>query len=351
MSLTPESIVTIYADLMAFIIAFGLLFLAMQYRVGKDVHAGRLFMTMLVSLMFNAVTNGFSYAFHHQSFGWSAPVRMIMPTLAEISALFTLFAWFLYADYKVYGSWDRTKYLGKYFQIPVIVFEGLCIINIFYGFMFTVDENMVFVARPLFYVMMLAQYFYGVFPVVMILHYIRLHGKLHFFHLWPVVGPVVVSSIFTLLSPYSARAFGFAIALVFLYFSYIDRWRFDDFESGFYNKHYVDYLLATAEKENWDYHSAIFFDVDSTCEGLYEIFRQEVPNGGEIIRVAPLRFLLFSKSSKASMTKLLSAMILESANEYDERHPDSEPIDMVVSYIIRGRDESLEDFMRMAAAE
>ncbi len=349
MSLATDSILTIYSDTMAYILVIGLMFFSNQFKVGKDQHANTLFFRLCVLTLVNALSNGISYALHHQVTGWPMPVRMIMPTIAEYSTLLVMFGWFLYCDYKLYKSWDRSRSIYRIFQIPVFVMGALCVINMFTGIMFDVWEDHTFHGKFLFYCLTVLQYIYGIFPVLSIIRYIKTHGRLHFFNITPVVVPVLTAAIFTLLTNYSARSLGFAIALVFLHMSYINLWRFEDRESGFYNGQYINHILTLTRENKLDYHSVIEFETANTPDEFYNILRTEMPGKAEVIRMSKNKFLLFSESPKTSMIQLLSSMIQDSADEYDEQHLDEPPIDLLISYHVRRKNESAEDFIRHIA--
>ncbi len=350
MKIVAESIVTIYSDTMAFLLTGGLLFIASSFRAKKDEHSNKLFFLLCVFTMVNALSNGASYMLHHQNLGWPVFARMILPSIAELSTLCGMFMWLIYIDYKLYESWDRTRFVEKYFRLPIIVFGCLFVINLFTGVMFTVNENFEFVATSLFYVVMIFQYGYAVTPIITYIRYYTMHGKKHFFHISPMVIPAAVAAVFTLLSNYSARAFGFAIALVFIYFSYINRWRFDDPETGFYNKRYISHVMAMARDGKKDYHSAMIFEVKNIPIQLINILKAEVPENGEIIRIEKNKLLLFSESSKSSMIRALSALIKDDTDEYDRTHED-EPIDLDVLYSLRKRNESSEDFVKRTESD
>ena len=344
MNVSTESIVTVYADTVAFVLVLGLLFMASTFIGKKDEKSSGLFSLLSVLTMINSLSNGISYMLHHQNLGWPFAVRMIMPTIAEFSTLAVLFVWLVYIDYKLYGSWDRTKQVEKIFRVPVIIFLVLSVINIPTGIMFEVAEDFTFVAKPLFYVFSVVQYAYGILPIVSYVRYIKNHGYQHFFHIAPVVVPVFSAAIFTLLSSYSARSLGFAIGLVFLYFSFINRWRFDDDETGYYNRKYLNHIKVLCREKMADYHSAMIFEVSYMADELKNIFKAEVPSDGEIIRIGERKLLLLSESANSSMISALSDMIMDDTDEFDEAHPEA-PIDLSAFYVIRRKNESAEDFI------
>ena len=348
--IAPVSQPTLYMDAMAIVICIGLIVLGARNLNGRDRNAEKLFGLMLVFLIINGLTNAISYSFHFNTPGWSAPVRMIFPTIAELTILYACFAWMMYVDYKLYGSRDRILRHYSLFQIPVIAFTVMAVINLFTGFMFVVDENMQFVWNIGFYFLCFAQYFYGGYPAFLLIRHALNHRKNQFFHIWPTVAPVVLTAVFTLVTPYSPRCLGFTTAVVFLYFSYVERWRFNDQESGFFNRHYVDYLLELEEAKLPNYNSVLIIYAENVNKELFSILESDTPYGGELIRASEHLFLLFSESGRLSSIKLLSSTFRKEAEDHDKTHPDDAPIDMVVSYTIREKGQTIKDFVQMAAA-
>ena len=348
--IAPVSTLTIYLDATAVIICVGLLVLGARSIKGRDRTSERLFGGMLLSLIVSGIANSISYACHYNHLGWPAPLRMVFPTISELTILYYCFIWMLYVDYKLYGSRDRLLRTYRYFQIPVLTFTVLSVVNLFTGILFTVDENMLFIWKTGFYFFCVAQYFYGLYPVFLMIRHALTQKRIQFFHIWPTVVPGVVSALFTLLTPYSARCLGLTIAVVFLYFSYVERWRFNDRESGFFNRHYLDYLLELPEDQLPDYKSAVLIYAEHVDKGLFSILQSDIPFGGELVRLSENLFLLFSESGKTSSVKLISAMFREEAEEHDKNIPEEAHINLVVSYTMRQPEEPVKEFMRMAAA-
>ncbi len=350
MSIAPDSLVTVYGDTMAFLLLLGLLFHAMVFRHKKDARSYGLFTLLCLITMLNALSNGISYSLHHREIPCPETVRMIMPSIAEFSTLAITFLWLVYIDYKLYDSWERTGYVARVFGTPVALILLLFIVNIPTKFMFAVTSDFTFVSAPEFYIVTAAQYIYGILPIIAYIRYVINHGYKHFFHIAPVVIPTFVSALFTLLTSYSARAFGFAIAIVFLYCSYINRWRFDDDETGFYNRNYINHLKALARGRKADYKSAIIFAADYMAPELKEIFKAEVPKDGEIVRIEKDQLLLLSESTNVSMLEAMSGMIAEGAENYDREHPER-PIALSSFYVLRKKNESSEEFIRRINGE
>ena len=109
MSIAPNSIVTVYADLMSYVLVIGLLFLVTKNKLGNDKNAAQIFTWLCILTSINALSNGISYAFHGQSLAVAQPIKLILPTIAEYSSLLVLFSWSLYVDYMLYRSVDRSR--------------------------------------------------------------------------------------------------------------------------------------------------------------------------------------------------------------------------------------------------
>ena len=329
-SVAEISVVTVYSDLMAFVLAFGLEFMYHRYRRWKDRMGDSIFLQLCILTMVNAIANGISYAMHYNPLPWPDPIKRLFPTISELTVLVLLYVWFLYVDYKLYGSRDRIRAVRKWFRTPLLIMAGLLFINLFTGFIFTMDENSLFTARPLFYVVTIVQYTYGAFPIATMIRYIWLHGKVKFFDLVPVAAPVISASLFTLFTEYSARAFGFAVALVFLHCSYANLFRFCDGESGFYNGDYFEQYKRDVEKKKKHCAAIMYFEVQNPVPEFFSILRQELPKEGEIMRIDPHTFLLPLETGNASMQKLMTSMIEEDVGEYEENHPGEPPIGLTI---------------------
>lgn len=348
MNIADSSIVTIYSDIMAFVLVMGLLYMYHRYRIGRDEHADELFDKLSVITMINAVVNGLCYMLHGQPTDLPAVLRRILPSMAELSVLVIVYIWILYVYYRIYGSWDRVIRLRKGYALPVLFFTAATLINLTTGILFDVDERWIFVAKPLFGFMTATVYVYGFLPVFLVLWYEKHHGKLHFFHISAIIVPGLVAALLTLLTEYSARALGFAVALVFMHISYNSRWRFEDSQSGFFNRQYLAHILDLVRTGEKNYKIALVFETGKEEKAAYEILRAELPKDSEVIRIDREKLLLFSESRDSSMVALLSSLINEAVEEYEKEHPDGGAVDMKVSGKLRKRNESAVEFVQRA---
>ena len=347
-AISDRSIVTICSDIMAFILVFGLIWICRAYKYGRDKSVDRLFRALCFSTMINAASNAFSYAMHGQVLNWPMPLKLLPPTIAEMSALVVLYVWMLLIDYKIYRSRDRIRSVQRQFVIPLLVFAFLCLTNLFSGFLFYMDEQSYFVGGPLYILVTLAQYTYALLSVVVVIHYYRLHGRPHFFYLAPIMIPNIVAGLFTLFTAYSARSMGFGVAIMFLLFSNINRWKYDDAESGFFNRHYVEHIENLIKDGKRGYRGAVSFTCQNANQRLFDILREELPKDSEIIRTGKNRFVVLTEVSKPSTLEMLAELPMESAFEYDNLEPGGSVIDLKAEAVIKRSGESTPDFVKRA---
>lgn len=317
--IVDQSIVTVYTDIMSFVLAMGLLFLFKRYHRWRDKTGDKLFTALCALTMFKAFTNAVSFALHYQHTGWPLPLRLLFPTLAELSVLLGMFVWFLYVDYSIYESWDHVRDIQKHFGIPVLICVGLFVHNYFTRAFFTVDESMLFQPKPLFTLIVVIQYSYGVLSILAVVRYVIRHGRIRFFSIMPVLVPVIAACLFTIFTPYSARAFGFALALVFIHFSGMNKWRFHDSESGFYNRQYLVSLMDLIRTGKRNYQGALCLKAKSPSQEFYGILRMELPKDAELICKERGNYILFTENAQLSSLEFISSVVSEAVEGAEER--------------------------------
>ncbi len=346
MNIPAESIVTIYSDVMSSFLVVGLLFMVRHYKVGRDKYADILFSQLCIITLINSVSNAICYALHYHTTGWPPIVRMILPTIAELSVMYVLLLWIMYMDYKLYSSWDRVQELKPYFLMPVLVFTLFGVINLFTGLMFTIDEQMLFHAKPMYTAMTIVQYIYGLAAVLAVLRFRKVNGVVRFFYIAPVVVPALAGNIFTVITKYSARSFGFAVALVFLHFSYISKWRFEDVESGFFNMQYMSHLLDLVKDGKKEFNGALSVRADRIDKKLFALIRKYLPGSAEIIRFGDRKFIIFTGEGPNTNNIILAKNIKTAVSEYEESHEEEPPFGLIITGFRREEKERSLDFIK-----
>ena len=155
-----------------------------------------------------------------------------------------------------------------------------------------------------------------------------------------------MANVFTLMTEYSARSFGFAVALVFLHFSYISRWRFEDVESGFYNKQYMGYIYELIRAGKKDYRGITEISADRMEPVVFNMVKAEIPKEDQVIRISDKKLLILTESSKISALTMYSELIKDAAREYEEKFTEEAPLGLTVSNHTAEKSESSYDFVK-----
>ena len=135
MILAERSAVTVYSDVMAFLMMLGLVCLSSRLRK-RETTGEKLYFVLCLAVMVDAVCSSICYALHEQPFG--ATAELIFKTILEMSMLVLAYYWLLYVDFKLFGSKDHLiRRLGVLF-VPILAGAVALVINLFTGIVFTI---------------------------------------------------------------------------------------------------------------------------------------------------------------------------------------------------------------------
>ena len=344
--MTPRvvSYTSIYLDAIAILIIFGLMIISVQMRDRRDRVESKGFSRICLFSVLNAFADIVCYATMFKTDKVSIGLHMLALTALQISVFLMIYAWIIYEDYKLYGSRDRLLSQYKKPFIPVAVFIALLIINMFTGFMFTIDDHSVYQPTIMFWIMVGVQYLYIAYSLVVLLKYYKDFGPLHFFHPITLFVPVVFGALTVLVTGISARSISIATGIMFLYMSYIGQWRYDDVQTGFFNHHYLEHIKSIVNARKAEYNGAVSFALKGDVLAFAEILRNEFPKDCEIIRMKKDRFLLLSKTGRRGALALLAAVIEDAVEEYNQEHP-QQLLRVESDIVIKRRVQSGVDFL------
>ncbi len=350
-AIAERSLMTVYANGLAVLLLEGLFTLYITNRTKRKKNFGTsLYNLLSLSVLLNAVFSSLYYSLRYQELGWSPAVRRLFPSLDELSATMALVLWMFYAEYMIYNSRERLIRFRYFYIFPMLVVAAFTVLNPFTGWMFEVDEAMLLHYKPLYYTLEVVEHVYGFLPLIDEILYTKRFGKLHFFSVIPVVVPVFFASVFTIGSDYSISALGFSVGLILLFLSYASRWRFDDEESGLYNRHFLKFITELAEGGKKDYKNVIIFKTDHTNKEFFEILKEELPKEGELIRTDKKTVILFSNNNKPSMISIIGSLVTDAVDGYNENHPNEDALDIIVYTRRRKKGESTKDFVKRVSA-
>ncbi|MCR5502810.1 MAG: hypothetical protein K6F53_07360 [Lachnospiraceae bacterium] len=341
MTIAEASRVTVCLDIMAFLMVFGLILLSSRIRK-KSGSSPRLFLAVSISIMTAAFGNGLLCAMKDQTFPAAGPIAFFGATLQYASYLMLSYQWLLYADYRLYSSRDHLIRHYRKLLIPVGAFLLLLLINPFTGIMFRLGGAHELIPGVLFYGMTILSLVYFVFFLILMTRAKKSGIRMHFFRAASLLIPVLAALFVSVATAHDVSALGFAVGLIFLYFSMIDEWRFNDPETGLYNKEYLQYLSEPARARRRDIRSVMTFETRKDPLVLSEILKKELPKGAELVRAGEGKFILISDSGEKAPLNLLKSIVLETVEEYGEGE---DPFEVRTDIKIRKKGEDAESFL------
>ena len=348
--IAEEALAAFYINGVAAVLMIGLLYMFRSFKVNEDELSNRLFVLLCTAIIADAILVQIYQLVYNKPTGAPPALRAVLPALDDIAALVVIVLWIIYADYKIFGSKDRLTEKRLVMITPGIIIALLFVINIFVGFMYTVDDMMVTHYTPVYAIVTLVTYAYAFAPVLAELRYRKRYGKMHFFSVAAFLLPMIVFSAFTMATDYTVTTFGFAVGMVFLFFSYSAKWRYDDCESGLYNRFYIHHIIGLAEHGKREYRSALTFRSDFAGAEFFDILKTELPKDGELVRMDENTVLFLTESRKTSTLTLFASLVQEAADEYDEKHPEERALDIIVSMKKRKKSENAAEFVKRVSA-
>ncbi|MCR5654454.1 MAG: hypothetical protein K6G07_02295 [Lachnospiraceae bacterium] len=342
MKIAAESMVTLYTDFMAIMLVLGLVVLS--YRLKKDKIENKIFLAMCFSLIADALGGILTYSMHYQTAPWTRYVSFFGKTLMELGAGLMLYQWIVYVDYKLYHSLDHFKRNYRGFFVPLLIFMVLLLVNPFIHLMFDIGENNWAEPTILYHVMEVLELLYFFFTFVLILQARKKKVKMHFFHIRPLLIPILLAIVMAELTNYSAIPLGFAIGLVNLYFSMVNAWQYEDAQTGFYNTAYLELLEEQIKTGAQDVRSVIIMEANGDHEAFVKHLQASVPRDRNLVQLSDDRFAIFEANGKRTLMDMVIALMEEDMEEYDEEHPDAK-VELKVNGYIRKKGEDAIEFV------
>ena len=204
-------------------------------------------------------------------------------------------SWCLYEDLKLYRSMTRVKKIYTYAFIPAVIMVLIALVNMFVPIIFRIDEQNVYSRLPFSYVYYIVDVGYVLFSIFIYKGYERRYGKIRFFPLYLMIGPIVLGcAIQVLIYGVSLMWISTAVGLTAIYMSIQNEFSYLDKLTGLYNRAYLDYLLETSTREKNNL-GGIMIDVDYFKQ-INDTFGHSY---GDEALIDVARILTFGKPDKA----------------------------------------------------
>ncbi|MCR5098848.1 MAG: hypothetical protein K6B14_07870 [Lachnospiraceae bacterium] len=329
--------VTIYANGVAIMLLLGILVLSSKLRL-NDENEKRIFSSLLVIALGMAVFYIIISLRDEGIIPCSHMGAMLIESAEEFLLIALMVQWVIYMDYRMYHSPGHLKRNLNRIIVPVALICLCFIINIFTGFMFYFDENLVYTETALYYVVDIIRLLFFIIPIVMLARRKKVDENIRFF----TIRPFFVSILFYVgiyyITPYSVAALGISIGFALIYVDVVNAYRYQDTQTGFFNRNYLLYLKDLIRDDEYELNSAMLFTVPGDdIENTSKLIHAQLPDDCEPIRYAGDKILTLAHVKDRSPLHMVSEDVEMSLTEAG--------IPVAVAYDLRKKKETGSDFL------
>jgi diguanylate cyclase (GGDEF)-like protein len=281
---------------------------------------------------------------------WFRIINIAANTFCFVANPIFIASWCLYEDLKLYHSRKRVKKIYTYAFIPAVVMAFIAVVNIFVPIIFTIDQNNVYSRLPFSYVYYLVDFGYVVFSIYILRKYEKQYGKVRFFPLYLMVGPIFLGCFLqAVFYGISLIWVSLAVGLTAMYMALQNEFSYLDKLTGLYNRAYLDYILENAVKDKKVNLGGIMIDVDYFKnindsfghsvgdEALIDVARVLTfakPDKGIAIRFAGDEFMILIRGTSEKELDRIAGNIREETNIFNEAEQRQYKLSLSVGYAI-----------------
>ncbi len=346
MILLPEAHVTIYADLAAILLSFGVIVLCSRGII-TDSFEGKLFLAFPLSTMLLAAVNlamvvvG-SYAVTDPRF--EIP-DLLLHNIQLILQIVLIAVWYVYLNYRAFRSRDTLLRTVHKRLIPLYATVGLVVVNMFTGFFFSYDADGVYHQYPTLFIhsAVVGVYFFAS-VIQLALHQHRFHEP-KFLDLWSLVIPMLLGFVIDVASDYYTVPLGAALAVTNVYAGFINERSFLDRQTGFYNRFYMRYLRKDLEHGAFTPKSGMVFKLRDVgdMEAFSGVLRSLLEKNSVVIRYTRDTIILFEEVSDKLALHMIQEDVELGLQKLNETLPDK-PVSVTVDTMFRKKKETSAEF-------
>ena len=263
--------------------------------------------------------------------------------VAEMLATQAIIEWNSFVEFAIFRSVDhdaKRRRLLKRYGIAVVI--GFILVYLLAYRMFGAGLNLIsFLAVTMFVFFAIGIYF--MIRSVVCVHiakktrkppsFLRLDG-----FIIPIVITYVLSFFSIILQEWDLRSVGIAIAVLLTWKSVLNRYRYVDPFTGFFNKNFLSSMNDYMEKSGYPNGIGVLFKAPGTGNKLIPVLDGFKPADSEIFSFGDGEFLLMAGPQKESVIRLLINGVKRTASE------ESDIKEINTKYAVREKNESAEEF-------
>ena len=269
-------------------------------------------------------------------------VLSLLCCIKEMMSLQIIIGWNLFVDYGIYGSYDHVIKKYKRIRIPCVVMSVLFILfYVIFDSYLKYGGAAVSIMNGFTYLCCVLQFILAANACLIVLSAKKMRKPPSFLRLDVFIVPVVLGYILNLLPVINKadyRSICMAIAVVLTWRSVLNRYKYVDPYTGFFNRDFLDSMNEYMEKSGYPNGVGVYFNVPGNGDKLVPVLIGLKPQDAEIFSLGEDEYLLMAGAQKESVLKLLIKSIKLKASKEDSS------MEISTSYAIREKEESVKAF-------
>ena len=288
--------VTFYANAAAVILSLGV-FVLCSRGIIRDPFEGKIFRGLLLATFCLSISNGIGFSGADEVL--PKFLSLLIQTVNDLLFSTVVILWMCYVHYRIYRSRDLLfrSYIKR--LIPLFIIAILTFLNLFFGFLFFIDDDHVWHITWGQALCETIRLIYIIACIIQVSSYKRKHREFRFFAAAGFVLPMFAGVIYTAWSPYSVIPLGFAVGLTNVYAGMINETSFLDRDTGYFNRFYLRYLEADIRDHVIPVKSAVTYRLSAAedMEAFAKCLDPLLPKRCVMIRYNPTTVVMLAEVS------------------------------------------------------
>lgn len=273
----------------------------------------KLLIAMLATCFSCCLSDLLSFATDGGTGPYARELVIFTNTWLYISNFLCAFSWFVFLKERF--QVEVEGFQKKTIQLTAIILPLMMFVNLFYPFVFTVDENAVYARQFGYWIYICVNYSIIVNSLILYYKSYRQDGSIRFFPIWMYAVPIFIATLIqSLFYGVSIMAPSFAVAIAGAFSSLQNERVFRDNLTGLFNRSFLDYVLFLYSQDGRKASGIMVSLCDFEKINVYfghavgdkalcqtaEILRESVGTWGSVLRYSGDEFIIMVDSQQDS---------------------------------------------------